>query len=151
MHPDPSSTQAHTTTASPFLPSKDRTNMLRPPLVTLLETARRPPVVVASVYLLPIAAPLPSPLEPFSFQDRRWRASATIPVSLLRRREEDPLRRPLHFLMVLRKSSKLCGSLSGTTCTWVVNLYGAFSSPLSKTSSTKKAVQPAFGSSTFAT
>src|SRR5262249_25541700 len=49
------------------------------------------------------------------------------------------------YFSVLRNSSKLCGSRSGTTRTCVVNLYGAFSSPLSNTNSTKNAVQPDSG------
>src|SRR5438552_3457043 len=52
------------------------------------------------------------------------------------------------YFSILRNSSKLCGSTSGTTCTCVVNLYGAFASPLSNTSSTKNAVQPDSGFST---
>src|SRR5437764_9859658 len=52
------------------------------------------------------------------------------------------------YFSVLRNSSKLCGSTSGTTCTCVVNLYGALSSPLSNTSSTKNAVQPDAGFAT---
>ena len=57
-------------------------------------------------------------------------------------------RAPSPYFSVLRNSSKLCGSTSGTTCTCVVNLYGAFASPLSNTSSTKNAVQPDSGLAT---
>ncbi len=42
------------------------------------------------------------------------------------------------------------GRVSGTTFIWVVNVKG-IGPPLSKVSSTKKAVQPFFGSATLAT
>src|SRR5262245_28869707 len=82
---------------------------------------------------------------------RRFNARDAFAITLGNRRGMS-VDRAVHptYLMVWRNSSKLWGSTSGTMWTCVLNLYGTWA-PLSKTNSTKKAVQPAAGLFTFAT